>query len=162
MQTYHKDKVQLDPSLNEIIYYKNGVKPKISELADASHLSRNTIRDALNRPVSKTSFGVVSKILNVTNISIEKIAELLTNEKLTPEEEEIKFLNSCDLSDKSIMGIKFSSDDNYWKTRDSILNNIYEGFSPTKENVVNSYMILEEHKNEEKVLSNIIEKYRED
>lgn len=148
-------------SLKDIIFEFEGEYPSISKLYSQTDLSKSTLNDALRRPIEKTSFGVVLKILNAKSISLDKVSERLNDSKSSPEIEEQNFIENTNEKDLSIMGVQFSSKENFWKTRESITSSIYEGFHPTKQNVLDSYQILEEHIPVEKLVNDLLNEYRE-
>lgn len=57
------------------------------------------------------------------------------------------------------MGIKFSTPDHFWQTRDSIITNIYEGDHPTKADVNDAYQQLEEHVPTAKIIDCLVHEY---
>ncbi|WEV37595.1 hypothetical protein [Lactobacillus sp. ESL0677] len=86
--------------------------------------------------------------------------ETVATKELTPAQEEKAFMSQTDLKSLTIMGIKFSTQENYWKTRDSILNSIYEGHHPTIRDVKDAYKQLEEHVPIDQVVADIISEYQ--
>lgn len=147
-------------SLAQIIFEYTGFQANTGIIATKTELPKSTVSDALKRPVSKTSFGVACKILLANSVPVEKVAKQVTKQEIDPKQAELNFINQTDTSELKIMGIKFSSKDNYWKTRDGILNNIYEGMYPTIEDVENSYKILERHVPVENIVDDIIKNHR--
>lgn len=79
----------------------------------------------------------------------------------SPEIEEQKFVSQTDEKNLEIMGIKFSTKENFWNTRESIVNGIYEGFYPSKQNVLDSHKILEEQVPVDKLVNDLLDVYRE-
>ncbi|MFX3616535.1 MAG: hypothetical protein ACE3JK_03335 [Sporolactobacillus sp.] len=146
--------------LRNIIVEETGSIPSTSKLAEITKLSRSTISDALKRPISHTSFGVASKILHATSLSLDAVAKAYVEKERTPAEEEILFLQASDLDTLTIMGVKFSTAENFWKTRDSILNSIYEGAHPTKTDVLDAYRQLEEHVPTDQLISKLFAEYK--
>ncbi|WP_125769075.1 winged helix-turn-helix domain-containing protein [Companilactobacillus furfuricola] len=147
-------------SLREIIIEITGQNPSPSKLAKQTNLSKSTLNDALKRPIENTSFGTVRKILIAKNISMDEVSDKIDVSR-SPEIEEQKFVSQTDEKKLEIMGIKFSSKENFWNTRESIVNGIYEGFYPSKKNVMDSYKILEEHVPVEKLVNDLLNEYRE-
>jgi hypothetical protein len=78
-----------------------------------------------------------------------------------PSQVESDFLNQTDLSTLTIMGIQFSTKENFWNTRDSIINSIYEGHQPTKKDVEDAYQHLEQSMSADEVVANIIAEFKE-
>ncbi|MFD1471812.1 winged helix-turn-helix domain-containing protein [Companilactobacillus mishanensis] len=158
------DKKHIKPSsdsLYSIIVNLTGTKPNLTLIVSDTKLSRSTVNDALYKSVGKTSFDVATRILKSTDVSIDEVVEHLEQEIRDPKTEELKFINETDLSTLTIMGIQFSTKGNYWKTRDAIMNNIYEGFYPTKRNVEESYQILEKNASSEKIINDFLDENRE-
>lgn len=152
----------MEAILKNIIEEENVALPKVSELERITNIPHNTISNALRRPVGKTSFEVVAKILMAAKVSIDKVAkETLETKELTPAQEEQAFMEQTDLKGLTIMGIKFSTQENYWKTRDSILNSIYEGHHPTIKDVKDAYKQLEDHVSVDQVVADIISEYQD-
>ncbi|WP_053084466.1 hypothetical protein [Companilactobacillus ginsenosidimutans] len=148
-------------SLNQVIVELTGSKPDPRKLVSTTKLSRSTVNDALKRPIVKTSFGVATKILKANKISLDTVAEHISNKRLNPKEEGLNFIRETSLDDLTIMGVKFSSKENYWTARDNIMNNIYEGFHPSKQSVINSYELLEKHVPVDQLVSDLLKEYRE-
>ncbi|MCH4169686.1 MAG: winged helix-turn-helix domain-containing protein [Lactobacillus sp.] len=149
-------------SLATIISEKSGKIPNSTVLAQYTMLPRSTVEDALNRPIERTSFGVVVKLLRAASLSLDDIANSYLIKELSPEEEEINFLNQINLDQLTIMGYQFTSKENFWKARDSILTNIYEGFHPTADDAKRAYRQLEEHIPEKQLISELRTQYSED
>ncbi|MCH4009400.1 winged helix-turn-helix domain-containing protein [Companilactobacillus sp.] len=147
-------------SLAQIIFEFTGSKANTSDIVSKTNLSKSTVSDALKRPIGRTSFEVATKILFANSVSVDKVVSHITDEKIDPSKVELNFVNQTNTPELSIMGIKFSNKENYWKARDGIMNNIYEGMYPTKEDVENSYRILEEHVPVENVVDDIIKKHQ--
>lgn len=149
-----------DISLKDIILTMTGQKPSPTKLSNQTHLSLSTLNDALKRPIEHTSFGVVTKILKAQNIQMDQVVDQIV-ESTSPEIEEKEFVQSTNEDQLTIMGIQFTNKDNFWKTRESIISSIYEGFHPTKQNVIDSYQLLEKHVPLEKMVNEVLEEYRE-
>ncbi|WP_225364504.1 hypothetical protein, partial [Lentilactobacillus parakefiri] len=132
---------QMNVKLKEVIQQHSKKSLTTAQLANRANLSRSTVTDALKRPIDKTSFGVVTRLLLASDISLDSV---VAPPALTPAKEEARFLDQCSLTDLTIMGIKFSTPDNFWQTRDSIITSIYEGDHPTKADVDDAYQQLEE------------------
>ncbi len=149
----------MDTLLKDVIQKHSKKIPSSSQLSRLTNLARSTVSDALNRPIGKTSFAVVIRLLVASEISLTSIVPLSLNEELSPDQEERQFLNKTSLKDLKIMGVKFSSPENFWKTRDSILNSIYEGAHPTKDDVLDAYKQLEEKVPATELISDLIKHY---
>ncbi|MCH4163318.1 MAG: winged helix-turn-helix domain-containing protein [Lentilactobacillus diolivorans] len=145
--------------LKDVITKEHG-KMSSSSLAKKAQLPRSTVADALSRPIGRTSFEVIVKLLNATSIPVELVISKYLEKKISPAEEEVRFLNESDLDTLTIMGVTFSNQTNFWKTRDSILNSIYEGAHPSQEDVMDAYRQLEEHVPTDQLISELTDKYR--
>lgn len=146
----------MDIKLEDVIQRYTKQHLTIAQLARQANLSRSTVTDALKRPINRTSFGVVVQLLQASDISLDGVDAQL---ELTPAQEEVCFLNQCSLKDLTIMGIKFSTPDHFWQTRDSIITNIYEGDHPTKADVNDAYQQLEEHVPTAKIIDCLVHEY---
>ncbi|KRL20083.1 winged helix-turn-helix domain-containing protein [Lentilactobacillus kisonensis] len=146
----------MDIKLKEVIQQHAKKTLTTTELARRANLSRSTVTDALKRPINKTSFGVVTQLLLASNIPLESV---VSHPELTAAQEEVRFLNQCSLKGLTIMGIKFSTPDHFWKTRDSIITSIYEGDQPTKADVNDAYQQLEKHVPTATMIDRLVHEY---
>lgn len=142
-------------SLGEIIEKETGQKASPSKLAKAAGLAVSTANDALKREVTKSSFGTIVLILNASNISVEKVAQLYSEEKMTPEKAERIFLAATDLSKLTIMGTQFSTPENFWQVRDTLINGIYEGLYPDESDIVMLKDRIENKKTSEQLIAEL-------
>lgn len=151
--------IVMSMKLVSIIEKETGKTPTPSSIAKFSGLAISTTNDALNREVSKTSFGTVVKILKAAEVSVEKVAELYATDEVDPARVEGYFLSQTDLKKRRIMDIQFSSSENFWKARDTILNTIYEGFYPKKNDVYQLMERLEHKTTSNELISQLRETY---
>ena len=142
-------------SLGEIIEKETGQKASPSKLAKAAGLAVSTANDALKREVTKSSFGTIVLLLNASNISVEKVAQLYSEEKMTPEKAERIFLAATDLSKLTIMGTQFSTPENFWQVRDTLINGIYEGLYPDESDIVMLKDRIENKKTSEQLIAEL-------
>lgn len=145
--------------LASIIEKETGKTPNATNLAKFSELAVSTTNDALNREVNRTSFGIVVKILQAANISVETVAELYTSDDITPTQVEKTFLSQTDLKNRIIMGVEFSTPENFWKARDVILDTIYEGIYPSKDSVHRLMERIEHRRTSEGLILELRETY---
>lgn len=54
---------------------------------------------------------------------------------MTLEKAEHIFLAATDLSELTIMGTQFSTPENFWQARDTLINGIYEGLYPDESDI---------------------------
>lgn len=114
-------------SLAEFIEKETDQKASPAKLAKTTGLAVSTVNEALKKEVTKSSFGTILVILNASNISVEKVVQLYSGEQMTPEKAERIFLDETDLSRLTIRGITFSTPENFWQARDTLIDCLYEG-----------------------------------
>lgn len=142
-------------SLAEIIEKETGQKASPSKLAKAAGLAVSTANDALKREVTKSSFGTIVLLLNASDISVEKVAQLYSEEKMTPEKAERIFLAETDLSKLTIMGTQFSTPENFWQARDTLVDGIYEGLYPDESDILMLKDRIENKKNSDQLIAEL-------
>lgn len=123
-------------SLAEFIEKETGQKASPAKLAKTTGLAVSTVNEALKKEATKSSFGTIVLLLNASNISVEKVAQLYSGKQMTPEKAERIFLAKTDLSRLTIMGTQFSTPENFWQARDTLVDSIYEGLYPDETDLV--------------------------
>lgn len=152
----------MEMTLKQVLNQQGVVDQSATQLAQKTKLPRTTIVGALERPIGNSSFKVIAKILKLNQISLDVVNDAyLADYDKGPSQVESDFLNQTDLSTLTIMGIQFSTKENFWNTRDSIINSIYEGHRPTKKDVEDAYQHLEQGMSADEVVANIIAEFKE-
>lgn len=152
----------MDLTLQQVLNQQGISSTNAAQIAKRTKLPRTTIASALKRPVGNSSFKIVGKILKTNHLSLDTIVDkYLAEYDQSPAQVEKDFLSQTNLDTLTIMGIKFSTKQNFWLTRDSILNSVYEGYVPTVKDVKDSYQQLEKHESTQSLVDKLIAEYQE-
>lgn len=74
---------------------------------------------------------------------------------MTLEKAEHIFLAATDLSKLTIMGTQFSTPENFWQVRDTLINGIYEGMYPDELDIVMLKDRIENKKTSEQLIAEL-------
>lgn len=79
---------------------------------------------------------------------------------MTLEKAEHIFLAATDLSKLTIMGTQFSTPENFWQARDTLINGIYEGLYPDESDILMLKDRIENKKTSDQLITELYNDFR--
>ena len=100
---------------------------QIAGIEKKSGISFNKIKLALNKDVSLWKVQILEALADSASLSLEETFNILKGK-------EYQFL--LDDENMTIQGVKFDDPMKYFAVRNSVLSGVYEGWQPTKEDIL--------------------------